>query len=630
MFRRHRRLLAGLATLAVAGSVVLVAPPAGAAQALQWTGQAGSLWSAGANWSPASPGGPQTGDSVTFPFALVSLATTATTNDTTTALNTVTFAGSGYTVGGNFINVAGGISQTATGANTISGVSVTVPIANLPIDIASGGTLTSGPLTGSFGLTKSGAGRLVLLGANTYAGTTTVTGGALIVNGNSAASPHTIAAGVLGGNGVVGPVTATAGAISPGDGGAGLLTVNGTLNMSVGSSLAIDILNTTPGTGFDVLRATSTVTLGGAQLIVSGSGSGAVNQQFVILDNQSPSPISGTFAGLAEGATFTAANGQTYRISYIGGTGNDVVLTQLSTAGKAIVLGGPDRIDTAILVSKNSFPTAQSAQAVVLARADLFPDALAGAPLAVAKGGPLELTSLSGPTFIDPRTVTEIQRVLAPGRTIYVLGGPAAIADNVVAQLQSLGYQVIRFGGTDRFQTAVIIAQNGLNNPVNLFLANGINFPDALSAGPAAAKVQGAILLTNNNTMPAFTSNYLATRTGVTVYALGGPAAGAAPTAIPIVGVDRYATAVMTAQRFFTNPTAVGVASGVAFPDGLTGGAHIGRLGGPLLLTDPATLPGLVQSYLTSIKATLTQVFVYGGSSAVATPVVTSINTAIA
>ncbi len=57
------------------------------------------------------------------------------------------------------------------------------------------------------------------------------------------------------------------------------------------------------------------------------------------------------------------------------------------------------------------------------------------------------------------------------------------------------------------------------------------------------------------------------------------------------------------AQRFFANPTAVGLASGVAFPDGLTGGAHIGKLGGPLLLTDPATLPGNVQQYLTGIKA---------------------------
>jgi hypothetical protein len=436
---------------------------------------------------------------------------------------------------------------------------------------------------------------------------------------------------VLGGSGTVGPVTATGGAIAPGDATPGLLTVNGALTMGATSAYSWVIANTTPGTGFDVLRVSSTVNLGGAVLSVSGTGTGAVNQQFLILDNTSATPIQGTFNGLAEGATFTGSNGQTYKISYVGGTGNDVVLTQLSASGgKAIVLGGPDRIDTAILISKNSFPTGGSANAVVLARADLFPDALAGAPLAVAKGGPLELTSLSGPSFIDPRTVTEIQRVLSSGKTIFVLGGTAAIADNVVAQLQGLGYQVIRLGGTDRFQTAVVIAQSGLNNPANLFLANGINFPDALSAGPSAAKVAGAILLTNNNVMPAFTQQYLSSRTGVTLYAMGGPAAGAAPQAIPIVGADRYITAVMAAQRFFTNPTAVGIASGVAFPDGLTGGAHIGKLGGPLLLTDPNALPGNVQTYLTSIKATLTQLFVYGGSAAVATPVVTQINTAVA
>ncbi len=57
--------------------------------------------------------------------------------------------------------------------------------------------------------------------------------------------------------------------------------------------------------------------------------SGAVNQQFLILDNQSATAIQGTFNGLAEGATFTGSNGQTYKISYVGGTGNDVVLTQL-------------------------------------------------------------------------------------------------------------------------------------------------------------------------------------------------------------------------------------------------------------------------------------------------------------
>ena len=57
---------------------------------------------------------------------------------------------------------------------------------------------------------------------------------------------------------------------------------------------------------------------------------------------------------------------------------------------------------------------------------------------------------------------------------------------------------------------------------------------------------------------------------------------------------------------------------------------HIGKLGGPLLLTDPNALPGNVQTYLQSIKTTLLQLFVYGGSTAVSTPVVTSINAAVA
>jgi autotransporter-associated beta strand protein len=592
----------------------------------QATGASTGLWSAAANWDTAVPAA---GDTVTFPANLVSLATRTTSNDQTgVPLASVSFDGVGYSVSGNPIDTTL-LTQSGAFATTIAGITSSLLSATTTVNVA-GGTLTSGPVSGGLNLVKTGAGVLVLTGANTYTGTTAINAGALIVNGTSASSAHNLTGGVLGGIGTVGQLTATGGAVSPGQGGPGLLTVNGALSMSVGSAYAVDLVGATPGTSFDVLRASS-VTLGGATLSLNSSFTGALNQQFVIIDNTGAGLVQGQFANLPEGATVTGTGGQTYKISYVGGGGNDVVLTQVGQGGKqAVVLGGADRIDTAILVSKNSFPAGGSAQAVVLARADLFPDALAGAPLAVAKGGPLELTSLSGPTFLDPRTVTEIQRVLTTGKTIFVLGGTAAIADNVVAQLQSLGYQVIRFGGTDRFQTAVLIAQNGLNNPLNLFLANGINFPDALSGGPAAAKVGGAILLTNNNVMPAFTSQYLATRTGVTQYALGGPAAAAAPGAIPIVGSDRYATSVGVAQRFFTNPTAVGVASGVAFPDGLTGGAHIGKLGGPLLLTDPAALPGNVQTYLQSIKVTLTQLFVYGGTAAIATPVVTSINAAVA
>ena len=419
MFRRSRplrRSVAVLAALAVGGALALVAPAAQAAGNVTWTGATGlPQWSNGGNWQGGVA--PAVGDTAVFPAG----GAPASQNDlaTTVALDSVVFNGAGYIVGGQPINVLGnGIVQSVSGTNTIAGVAVSATITQVPFTLANGAILNSGPVfIGSSGLSKLGTGKLVLQSGNSYTGATVIGAGALIVNGNSAGSTHNLTGGVLGGNGVVGPVNASGGVVSPGDAAPGVLTVNGALALTGSSGYAWEILNTTAGTGFDVLRVSSTVNLGGAQLVVSGTGSGAINQQFIILDNQSATAIQGTFANLAEGAQFTAGNGQTYKISYVGGTGNDVVLTQLSAGGgKAVVLGGPDRIDTAILISKNSFPAAGSANAVVLARADLFPDALAGAPLAVAKGGPLELTSLSGPTFIDPRTVAEIQRVCRPER----------------------------------------------------------------------------------------------------------------------------------------------------------------------------------------------------------------------
>src|SRR5262249_2355059 len=51
-----------------------------------------------------------------------------------------------------------------------------------------------------------------------------------------------------------------------------------------------------------------------------------VGQQFIIINNDSNDPITGTFAGLAENAGFNAG-GYGFRINYAAGTGNDVFLT---------------------------------------------------------------------------------------------------------------------------------------------------------------------------------------------------------------------------------------------------------------------------------------------------------------
>ena len=110
--------------------------------------------------------------------------------------------------------------------------------------------------------------------------------------------------------------------------------------------------------------------------------------------------------------------------------------------------------------------------------------------------------------------------------------------------------------------------------------------------------------------------SFLRERTPTLVYAVGGQAAAAAPPAVPLVGSDRFATARVLAETIFDRPTFVGVASGINFPDGLSGGVHAGRLGGPLLLALPEALPASTVSFLTRTP-TVTSAFVYGGTAAV-------------
>ncbi|HEX7104364.1 MAG TPA: cell wall-binding repeat-containing protein [Acidothermaceae bacterium] len=278
-------------------------------------------------------------------------------------------------------------------------------------------------------------------------------------------------------------------------------------------------------------------------------------------------------------------------------------------------VAGTDRYATAVAASTTQFPTA-GAGAVVLANGTTYADALVGVPLAAAKNAPLLLTA--GTTLPDA-TRAEITRVLPAGRTVYVLGGAAAIPTSITLQLNALGYPVDRLGGTDRYATAVAVA-DALGNPATTLLASGRDYPDALTTGPAAAKTGGAVLLTTGDALGVATSAYLAAHPG-TIYAVGGPAAHADPAATPLVGADRYATAAVVAARFFPSPSHVGVATGANYPDALTGGALLGASGGPVLLADTAHT-GAATTYLSQIRVGLDTCWVFGGGNAIPSSIV--------
>jgi putative cell wall-binding protein len=285
-------------------------------------------------------------------------------------------------------------------------------------------------------------------------------------------------------------------------------------------------------------------------------------------------------------------------------------------------ISGASRFDTAIATSQDEFPLAGSAAAVVLTRADTYPDALAGVPLAAKVGGPLLLTSSNS---LSAAVKAEIIRVLPAGAPVYILGGTAAVSAGVATTITGLGFVVHRLAGANRFATAVAVA-GALGNPTTVFEATGLNFPDALAGGPAAIEAGAAILLTNGSVPAAETTAYLAAHTGGTHYALGGPAAAADPTAVAISGSDRYETAAEVADTFFHTPGVAGVATGTNFPDALAAGPDLASKDAPLLLVPPAgVLPPGTTGQLLNYAQTLRNALVFGGTTSVADSVATQV-----
>lgn len=277
-------------------------------------------------------------------------------------------------------------------------------------------------------------------------------------------------------------------------------------------------------------------------------------------------------------------------------------------------VAGDSRDATSVAASRLRYPAGGSASAVVLASDQTFPDALAGTPLAVARNGPLLLTAPGGLRAV---TADEIRRVLPAGATVYVLGGTGAVSSSVDDALVQMGYAVRRLAGANRYETAVAIAGE-LGNPSTVLEVTGVDFADGVSAGPAAAAVGGAVLLTAGSQAQPATAAYLSSHPVSRSYAVGGPACAADPSAVCVSGASRYDTSVAVAEQFFRTPSAAGFASGAAFPDALSGGAALGGRGQPLVIVPPTgELPPRLVSYLAGQASTLTSGVVFGGVGAV-------------
>ncbi len=118
-------------------------------------------------------------------------------------------------------------------------------------------------------------------------------------------------------------------------------------NLVLSGTLQAEIAGTTACTGYDQLQVTGTVNLTGSILtpVLLNNFTPAAGTVFTLIQNDNPNnvadPVTGTFANLPEGSTLTIAN-SVFKISYVGGDGNDVTLTAAAVPGAPETGAGKD------------------------------------------------------------------------------------------------------------------------------------------------------------------------------------------------------------------------------------------------------------------------------------------------
>lgn len=81
---------------------------------------------------------------------------------------------------------------------------------------------------------------------------------------------------------------------------------------------------------------------------------------------------------------------------------------------------------------------------------------------------------------------------------IYMIGGTAALSDNIKNTLNGItDGDIVRISGDNRYETSAKVCSYFNLDSQNVVMANGENFPDALSGSALAAKLNAPVVLTD-------------------------------------------------------------------------------------------------------------------------------------
>lgn len=158
-------------------------------------------------------------------------------------------------------------------------------------------------------------------------------------------------------------------------------------------------------------------------------------------------------------------------------------------------LAGEGRYETNLEILKAANMT--EGEELLICDAYGFADALSVSAL----GKPILLINKSNPELSSAQ-----KEYIKKASKVYIIGGTAAVPSKYETLVKSLGKTCERVAGNDRYETSLNIAKKFFNNPRNVVIATGLNFPDGLCGGTVAYSLGAPLILTRNSTFNGTTN----------------------------------------------------------------------------------------------------------------------------
>lgn len=298
------------------------------------------------------------------------------------------------------------------------------------------------------------------------------------------------------------------------------------------------------------------------------------------------------------------------------------LVNNVSNSIKTTTLAGDDRYKTAIAVSQRGWQN--GTDNIVLVNSGSIVDALSATPFANSKNAPVLLTQKQ---TLNSDTEKEIKRLNA--KNVYIIGGTSNVSNDIVNKLKSMGLNVERISGNDRYATSLAVAKK-LGNVSEVAVVNGVKgLPDAISIAPVAAKNNMPIVLSSPTSGISTFDDYIKNNNIKKSYIIGSTdsvsnsVANKLPNPNRIGGADRNQTNAMIIDKFYTGTnlnnifvTKNGMKNNDQLIDALAVGVLAAKENSPVVIVS-SQLEKTQREVLSSKKASeLTQVGAGGNENA--------------